>query len=100
MRRIVNIFLPVCCFPPVRKHFTHIETLPFLVKGCKSLSICFTPPNLINIQGHELEGAFIFHALTCLEIHGQIKYVPTYSLFQFLKESLTLLYKVGIKNLS
>ena len=31
-----------------------------------------TPPNLINIQVHELEGAFIVHALACLEIHGQI----------------------------
>ena len=31
-----------------------------------------TPPNLINIQGHELEGAFIVHALACLEIHVQI----------------------------
>ena len=31
-----------------------------------------TPPNLINIQGHELEGAFIVHTLACLEIHGQI----------------------------
>ena len=31
-----------------------------------------TPPNLINIQGHELEGAFIVHTLACLEIHGQM----------------------------
>ena len=30
--------------------------------------INYTPPNLINIQGHELGGAFI----VCLEIHGQI----------------------------
>ena len=30
-----------------------------------------TPPNLFNIQGHELEGAFLFHALACLEIHEQ-----------------------------
>ena len=31
-----------------------------------------TPPNLINIQGHELEGAFTVHTLACLESHGQI----------------------------
>ena len=52
-----------------------------------------TPPNLINIQGHELEGAFIVHTLAYLEIHGQIthlKYLPTYSLVQFLKESIAL----------
>ena len=50
------------------------------------LSSLHTPSNLINIQGHELEGAFIVRALACLEIHGQItllKYVLTYSLFQF-----------------
>ena len=61
------------------------------------LSSLHTPPsNLINIQGHELEGAFIVRALTCLEIHGQIthlKYVLTYSLFQLLKETLALLFK-------
>ena len=30
------------------------------------------PPNLINIKGHELEGAFIVHALACLGIYGHI----------------------------
>ena len=41
---------------------------------CRSNDMCslFTPPNLINIQGHELEGAFIVHTLACLEIYGQI----------------------------
>ena len=62
----------------------------------------FTPFNLINIQGHELEGAFIVHAFACLDIYGQIthkKYVPNNSLFQFLKESLALLLKSWEKEL-
>ena len=61
----------------VPKHPPFPLSVKFVSK-CTPLDVCvihaskYTPPNLINIQGHELEGAFIVHTLACLEIHGQI----------------------------
>ena len=53
-------------------HFSHnYDKLLDLDVTCQ---IFITPPTLINNQGHELEEAFIVHALACLEIHGQINH--------------------------
>ena len=96
---VMNSWMDPFPFPLIRMQWKKFASV--LLCTCKMylvflLSSLHTPSNLINIQGHELEGAFIVRALACLEIHGQItllKYVLTYSLFQFWKESLALLFK-------